>query len=337
MDRAELVNKLELVGRALASNDLIPIFTCFCFTGTHVYANNDSIAIKAPCVTDAPFAVNGHTLLGLLRASQSEDVIFKLGDEHEVLVTAGKSKFKLPYHTEDAFLFQEPEGNWDVSIVVDPKLAQGLEACLQTASRDAATQPAFVGVWLKHGGTLYSCDGDALSRFSLLPDLLVGNYMMPNAFCETVLRVDSTGGKLTLNSEWAMATLGGYTVYGRLIVSNDPLDHEKLIADTVRQAPVFASVPEGLDQALTRARVVADPESKPTQLTVGEGKLQLLTDTNLGVVKDVLGFEHPDVTALVAAHLMQRSIQQCSEMAIMENCCVFRSGDTLFQLLSNFG
>lgn len=336
MNRLELVNKLELVGRALAPNDLIPIFTCFCFTGTHVYANNDSIAIKAPCMTDAPFAVNGHTLLGLLRASQSEDVIFKLGDEHEVLVTAGKSKFKLPYHTEDEFLFKEPEGNWDVSIVVDPKLTQGLGACLQTASRDAATQPAFVGVWLKRGSTLYSCDGDALSRFSLAPEFNIGNFMMPNAFCETLLKIGS-GGALTLNPEWAKATLGEYEVFGRLIVSNDPLDHEKLIADSLKGVLVPTPIPEGLIHALERAKVVALPESKPTQFTVADGKLHLLTDTSFGVVRDVLPFQHPDVVALVSAELMQRAVSLTTEMAIMENACTFRNDDGLWRLLSNYG
>ncbi len=337
MNRLELVQKLELVGRALASNDLIPIFQYFCFTGTHVYANNDGLAIKAPCITDQAFAVNGNTLLGLLRASQSEEVSFRLGEEHECRVKAGKSNFRLPYHTEDSFLFKEPENNWDVAVLVDPTLMKGLEACLQTASRDAATQPAFVGVWLKHGGTLYSCDGDALSRFTLAPDLPVGNYMMPNAFCEATLRINSTGGKLTLNAEWAKAELEGYTVYGRLIVNDDPLDHEALIASNLKHEPIFVSVPADLDHALERARVVADPESKPTKLTVEAGKLLLVTDTTLGMVKDVLGFEHPDVTALAAAHLMQRSIAQCNEMAIMDNCTVFRSGDTLFQLVSNYG
>jgi DNA polymerase III sliding clamp (beta) subunit (PCNA family) len=339
MIRAELLNKLELVGRALADNNLIPVFQCFCFTGTHVYANNDSLAIKTPCLTDHPFAVNGKTLLGLLRASQSEEVTFKLGDEHEVLVKAGKSNFKLPYHTEDEFLFKEPEDQWDL-IIKNPSLATGLAACLQTASRDAATQPAFVGVWLKFGSTLYSCDGDALSRFELSSPppggSFAANYMMPNAFCESLLRIEGSA-ELRLNPEWAKASLGEYEVFGRLIVNENPLDHEKLIEDTIKQTPVFAPVPEGLVHALDRARVVGDPESKPTQLTVEIGKLRLVTDTPLGVVKDVLPLEHPDVTALAAAHLLQRSIAQCKEMAIMANCCVFRDGEILFQLVSNYG
>lgn len=349
MHRVELLNKLELVGRALASNNLIPIFECFCFTGTHVYANNDSIAIKAPCVTDAPFAVNGHTLLGLLRASQSAEVSFQLGDEHEVLITAGKSKFKLPYYTEDEFLFKEPEERWGLELNCSggPPLTgdflYGMEACLQTSSKDAATQPAFVGVWLK-GGILYSCDGDALSRYTtVLPKSEQSeNYMMPNAFCETILKIakeqESVGTRYDFSQEWAMAIMSyGFVVYGRLIVSNDPLDHEKLIADSLKGQCVPTPIPKGLIHALERAKVVALPESKPTQLTVADGKLHLLTDTSLGVVRDVLPFQHPDVVALVSAELMQRAVSLTTEMAIMENVCTFRNDTGLWRLLSNYG
>lgn len=337
MNRTELVTKLELVGRALADNNLIPIFEHFCFTGSHVLANNDNLAIIAPCPTPQPFAVKGETLLGLLRASQSEDITIRLGDQHEAQVKAGKSNFKLPYHPESQFLFKEPDSAWDVYLTIDPVLLVGLEQCLQTASRDAATQPAFVGVWLKQGGTLYSCDGDALSRVSILPDLPVADYMMPNAFCEAVLRVGTVGGKLTLNDGWARAELGDFVIYGRLIKNDNPLDHEALIADTLKQEPVFVPVPEGLNHALERARVVADPESKPTQLTVEDGKLHLLTDTSLGLVRDVLPFNHPDVAALVSAGLMQRSVSLTAEVGITENCCVFRNSNGLFQLLSNYG
>lgn len=337
MNRVELVTKLELVGRALADNNRIPIFEHFCFTGSHVFANNDNLAIIAPCETSHPFAIKGHTLLGLLRASQSEDVTFKVGDQQEVQIKAGKSNFKLPYFPKEQFLFKEPTEKWKVVVDIDPVMLGAIEACLQTASRDADTQAAFVGVWLKRGGTLYSCDGDALSRFSILPAKQVGDYMMPNAFCETVLRVGTTGGKLTLNDGWARATLDEFVIYGRLIKNDDPLDHEKLIYDTLKGVLVPTPIPEGLDHALERARVVADPESKPTQLSVQDGNLHLLTDTSLGIVRDVLPFQHPDVVALVSAGLMQRSVKLTTEMAIMTNCCVFRNNNGLWQLLSNFG
>lgn len=351
MNRAELVTKLELVGRALADSNLIPLFQCFVFDGTHVSANNDQLAIIAPCATEDAFAVNGQVLLGLLKASRAPEVEFQRGENHDIVVMAGKSHFRLPYHPKEEFLFKEPEQQWDVAIDLGAHMVAGLHACLLTASKDSA-QPALMGVFLKQARTLYSCDGDALSRYQLdqkTKSHVLVDFMMPTAFCETTLKIISemqgtvnevaaSVNRLELNRGWAKTTVGGwYTIYGRLIENDHPLDHEALIAKTLKAEPAYTAIPEGLDHALSRARVVADPESKPTQLTVEGNKLHLVTDTHLGTVRDVLPFKHPDVVALVSAELMQRSIELTTEMSILENCCCFNNGLALFQLLSNYG
>jgi len=353
MNRAELVTKLELVGRALAPTNMVPIFQSFVFDGKTVSAYDDSIGIVAPCVTEDAFAVHGKTLLGLLSASRAEEVTFTVTDGlADVMIKAGKSTFRLPYQTKEEFLFQPPEEAWDVTVDFSAEAIAGLEACLMTVGRDAATQPALVGVWLKQAERFYSCNGDALSRFEAFParkSKVLVDFMMPNAFCETLVKiVDETAeeaaevaasvNRLKFNKGWAKASIGGwYTIYGRLIENEKPLDHEDLIAKTIKGEVIYAPIPEGLDHALSRARVVADPESKPTQLTVKDGKLHLLTDTHLGIIRDVLAFQHPDVVALVSAELLQRAISLTSEIVIMDNCCTFRSEQGLFVLLSNYG
>lgn len=346
MNREELVRKLELVGRALADNAMVPIFQCFVFDGESVYADNNNLTIIAPLTSDSTFAVHGATLLGLLRASHSDDVELKITGS-DVLVKTGKSNFKLPYMPHEDALFKEPSKEWQVSVALDEKLLLGIENCLTTSSKDEATQPALVGVSLQREHLLYSCDGDALTRdqFQAFGDYNQNSYMMPNAFCETILKViyahkmddDYSLGTLSFNGEWVTAQIGVYTVYSRLIIKEAPLDHEDLIKKTMKAEPTYVMVPKGLKDALLRARVVADPEGKPTQLTVSGGKLELVTNSPLGTVRDVLPFKHPDVVALVSPALLQRSIGLCDEMSILENCCVFKKGDELFQLLSNFG
>lgn len=338
-----------MVGRALAKDNLVPVFNCFCFDGDTVAAYDDHlgiITIADPTNPDMTFAVNGATLLGLLRASQSAEVNFKLNDDHEVVVKAGKSNFKLPYQTKEDFLFKEPDSKWDAKLILGKDNPKGIQACLATSSKDTA-HPALMGITFSQKQPnicLYSCDGDAVSRYQLPMKSQQGtnDFMAPNAFWETMLKVlaekeDATASILTFSKEWALASIGGYAIYGRLIDNPTPLDHEGLIKDTLKEEPFFVSIPEELDHALSRARVVGDPESKPTQLTVAGGKLSLLTDTHLGVVRDVLSFEHPDVVALVSAELMQRSVAVTTEMAIMSNCCVFKQGEHLFTLLMNFG
>ncbi len=334
MNRTALVKTLEQVGRALADNDLVPIMKCFLFDGTNVTASNDYLTIIAPCPTDAAFAVNGKTLLGLLSASHSEDVQFLI-ERYEVIVKAGKSQFKLPFFPAEDFPFKVPEiEEFDITLNM-----RGFEACLLTSSKDNA-QPALMGVLVN--GSLYSSDGDAITRYSLStkPENQLQPYMMPNGFVETVLKLStSDNDKTMLAPGWAMSKLGDLTVWGRLM-DPPPVDLEDAINKTVGESAKFVPIPEELSHALDRARVVADPESAPTKLTVENGKLHLLTESSLGVVMDVLliGDQRHNVTALVSAELMQRSISLTAQMTIMDNCCIFIDDEPrLFILLSNYG
>ena len=343
MDRVELVKKLDLVGRALATNDMVQIMKCFAFTGTEVIADNDALAIVSPCETTEKFVVNGQVLLGLLSASSSEEVDFTI-DGYEVIVRAGRSTFKLPFQSIEDFPFQRPEiKKWDV-ITTE---IEGLEPCLETSSKDL-TQLAFAGVLLN--GKLYSSDGDALTSYTLShPPKQLQPYMMSTQFCDTVLRIgEKTEAEMTtifLAPGWACAKIGSggsgipeYEVWGKLL-DPPPVDFEEKIAEMIGGTIDVVTIPKGLEAALKRARVIADPEGKPTQLTVtSNGKLKIVTDNSLGVVSDVLPFAQHEVTALVSAQLMQRSIRLTHQMLIFENCCIFTDIESqLFILLSTFG
>lgn len=345
MERKNLVNTLELVSRGLADNAMIPIFTCFSFTGNTVQAFNDQLGIIGPCVTDHVFAVKGALLLGLLKNSHVHDLDFSIEDE-DLIVKAGRSTFKLPFLPEEEFVFAEPSNNWEGEIEVDDDFLKGLSACLLTSSRDQA-QPALLGVNVSYHGknvVLYSCDGDAISRFTTGTKSVKGlqDYMLPNSFCEAVLKImgdtEADGALLSFNSEgWARVEIeNGYTVYGRLIEIDNPIDYEKMIDKTLHGKPEFVRQATGIDQALSRARVIADIDSASTTMTVAKGRLKLLTQTSNGVVRDSLPFDkHVDVEARVSAALVQRSINLCDEMLIRDNCTAFRRADKLFIVISN--
>lgn len=344
MNRKSLLETLELVGRALAADAMVPIFQCFCFHGETVSSYNDSLGLIAPCKTDDGFAVNGNTLLGLLRNTQSEEVEFSLVDQ-DCVIKAGRSTFKLPWFPKEDFLFEEPTDKWHSVLALDEEMLKGFDACLLTSSKDNS-QPALMGVFLngvQH--TLYSCDGDALSRYTIAESQHCASAaMLPNAFCEAVLKVaenfdiKDVQTELSVNLGWAKADIGDHVVYGRLIENEKPLDHAGLITKTIKGKPSYVPLPKGLDNALSRARVIADAESAKTVLTVASGRLKLVTETHAGIVRDTLPLpDHPEVEAHVNAELTQRSIKQCDEMAILDNAVAYRLGTTLFVLLSNMG
>ena len=347
MDRAALVSTLELVGCALADNNLVQIFCCFCFDTKTVSSYNDTIGIIAPCKTTEAFAVHGSTLLGLLKNSHAEEVEFSIESKQELSVKTGKSRFKLPYFPKEDFVFTRPGFSDDTWIEINSHLLTGMEACLMTSSRDLA-QPKLLGVNLQPYGkqmALYSCDGDALTRYVIPKTKVMKSLtcLMPNVFCESLVKIfketKAESANLQTNKEWAYALLDtGYQIYGRLIETTDPVDYEELITKTVKGEPSFVPVPKGLDHALSRARVVADPESAKTVMEVDNG-LRLTTDAQMGLIKDVLPYPkgQEQVTANVSAAMVQRAIGLCDEMAILERCTVYRKGEELYMVVSNMG
>lgn len=351
MNRKELVAKLEHTSRALANNNIIPIFQCFAFDGKTVTAFNGDIGIVATGANIAEkFCVNGATLLGLLSNTGSEEVDFTI-DGNEVVAKSGRSTFRQAWFPIEDYLFDKPENKWDIGIPLNEDFVSGLQACLMTASKDN-TQGAFMGVCLtdlKKKVHMYSTDGDAISRYSIeYAAKEPFRYMLPNGFCEAVIRLSNEFhpekegdplGSLAVSSEWAQATLAsGYTIYGRLLHVDNPIDYEAWIKKTIKDTPVYAFTPRGLDMALSRARVVADPESAKTNLVIKESRLKLVTQTATDAVRDTLAFgDYAEVEANVSAELVQRCVGLTTEMAIFENCCCFRRGTKLFILTSNMG
>lgn len=346
-DRTELVRTLELVQPALADNNLVPVYQAFVFDGKHVTAYNDSIGIIGPSeLGEEPFGANGATLLGLLKNSSGDSVDFSILTEN-VTIKIGRSEFKLPYFTQEEFLFEEPKEKWHLNVPLNDDFMTGLKVCLDTAGRDQA-QPALMGVCLKAlkgRFTLYSSDGDAITRYA--PQMAAdkaapaGQYTLPNGFCDALGKLwaaaEGVKGTLSVTGEWARAKLdSGFTLYGRMVVQGEALDHEDEIKSTMKGDQDYVALPMGFDDALSRARVLADPESQKTVLTVDNGKLEMLTNTHMGVVRDSLSIRgHEDVEAHVNAAFIQRAISTCDQMAIFGNCCVFKNGDQILQLIGN--
>ena len=347
MNRATLVETLELVQPALAEpNSPVPMFQNLIFEGGQVYAYNDNLGILGPCDDQGVFAVHGKTLIGVLKNSRAEEVTFEL-DGNDLKVKAGKTTAKMPIFKKEEFLFEEPPAKYPAKVPLNEKSIMGIDVCLTTVSRDQSL-PALMGVTLTHDGKkarLYSCDGDAITRYGLTDTTVKkeGTFTIPTSFCEALIRTSQKAGIadgiLEISDEWAKATLGDFTIYGRMIQNDNPLDHAKLIADSMKQKPSYVPLPKGMDDALSRARVVSDPESAPTKLTVKDGKLIMLTETHMGVVRDsmVVRGAHPDTEATVNASAVQRAIKICDEIALFENCTVYRQGDALLQVLSNMG
>lgn len=351
MKRTDLVERLELLKPALAETPVIPMYMNYCFDEENIFAYNDALGIstKLPEKLELKqgFGIQGSTLLGLLKNSKAPEVIFDMSSD-EVLLKVGRSKMKLPYMPSDEFIFTDatPKDDWPIVLKLNASILEGIKSCMLTTSRDNSL-PALMGITIKVTNkiNLYSCDGDAISRYFL--GKAKGEeckFTIPNDFCDSLLNITNKTktitGTLFINEEWAIAKLSNdYTIYGRIIETNDEFDHPSLIKKTLQVEPVFMPTPKGMIEALARARVVATSSTAPTLASVNKGKLVLVTDSHVGVVRDVFKLKSncPDVEASLSAEAVQRSLNVCSEISIMHNCTAYKEGSKFFIVLGNLG
>ena len=340
MNRAELVNTLDLLRPALASDNTVPIFQCFVFAGDKIYAYNDSLGIVGPSGKGFPTqaAFHGATFYGLLSSSSAEDVSFKL-DGDQAVFTLGKTVSKLPFHDQSQFIFEVPEDSWEFELNCNAGFVEALGICLDTVSKDS-TQAALNGVTIA-GNHMFSCDGDALTQIGIT-DIGKNRAMLQTEFCNTVLNLcnvfDFDHGVISISSDWMRFQCEDWSVYGRVLQIADPIDFAGEVKKTLKGKKVeYKSLPDGFKGTLVRARVLADPESKKTRLTVKNNILEVFTETHMGEVKDEMPFTHADVVADVNAAYLQRALKYCDQVAIFDNCVLFRRDPKLVQLISNMG
>lgn len=344
MNRKDLLATLELVAPALAQENLIPMYQNFCFKTGVVYAYRDTIGIIGPCVLEDEFAVHGKTLMEMIRASSVKEVEIELQNEN-ILVKAGRSKIKLPFFPSSDFLFHEPEDEtWDLMLDIDKHFIRGLQLCLPGTAVDH-TMPALMGITIMGGKDtyLYSCDGDSISRFNLHKENTKSvQYVMPTSFCEALLKIaGKTGarlGQLYVNGQWAVAEMANdYRILGRIIENPEPLKFEAEIKKIVKKEPEYISIPSAMTQALSRARIIAEPENKATEIAINSGKINLITETHMGAVKDTIAFKgkHPAIEFKVDAKLMSRAIDVTQEFAVQDDCTIYRHGEDFFLVMSN--
>jgi DNA polymerase III sliding clamp (beta) subunit (PCNA family) len=74
VNRAEILNKLELVSPGLANREIIEQSSCFAFTNGNIYTYNDEVS----CRTKSPF---GKSFEGAVKAAPLLEILRKLGEE----------------------------------------------------------------------------------------------------------------------------------------------------------------------------------------------------------------------------------------------------------------
>ena len=170
-DKAALSEVLQLARPALSKQSFVPVLSHFCFTGSEVVAYNDLSAVIVPLTTEFQGALPGELLIKAVTSLTGQTATL-VEVEGEVLVSGGKSRFKLPKMATKDFIFTSARmlsGGVLSRITVNQTFLKGLERCLISVSNDPS-HPAQMGVTFAATADtawLYATDNHTISRASL--------------------------------------------------------------------------------------------------------------------------------------------------------------------------
>lgn len=349
MNRLELIEKIEAVEPAVAAKMTIPILGHLWFTGRQVMAYNDGIAISASMRTDFKAAVPP-LLAKLLRASMAQEVDFALKDTGGLQVKAAASKMTVPIYPPANFetIFKMPvlkESDTSKKIVESGRHMEDFIAAMGYALRcvmeDNATVPEQLGVTLLPAGTdkisIYSTNEKALfaAKFKCLNPLKT-RLTLSAEFVKQMLslsrKADSCALYIFDNS--ALFKAGIYTLFGKLIFSERPLDFDGVLKANFPdkdKKPKLSKVPEKMRLVLERSTIVLGDKGD-AEITTNNGKAFFISRYGDSEVSDVLLIDESQESLKVkfSPALAKIAIDaEMNRMRFTKKCVVFTDGDLI--------
>lgn len=338
--RADLLDALNTVKPALGKAVFVPVLSHFNFSGSHVTAYDDSIAISVPCELDINCAVPGDVFLRLLGSLTAESVSLGL-DAGTLLVKAGKSRLKVPTLPPEAFVFKEKGHGDSEAFVASEEFMDALELCLISVGVDP-THPAQMGVTLINDGdeyTLYSTDNVTISRFQLDEDLGVmhdrGAVILPTEFCRQLAALSKALDilpSIALHERVVFARFGEKALlFGKLVADEKPMDFASVFK---RLLGAHAKVqrhelPPQWDSVFGRACVIVNPQHPVTSIEVDGDGMTIESKSSMGEVREEVALDDaPTLPRFLIdpAHVVRAS-KVCSHVAFLRDALMMTKGD----------
>ena len=335
MDRTELVARLERINPALATKEIVPTLTCFCFREGQAESYDDILGLRTDLDLGFEGGLKGSVLLNYLKASRAKEVIIE-PENGAVKLKLGRSKLELPLVPAEDFVFQFPP----LEDGIEFPITQDFLEVLRPAAISMGVNPSHpwrlgVTVSFQRGSVnLYSCDNPTISHVEAkisVPKELVGSVLiLPPRLVDQLLSRGASPSKLYFGPGWVQA---GYkdsstVLFARGIDDVRVEEFEGLLQQSTSDK--VYDIPDAMAGALDRVMVVlANSTDKYADITVKAGRLYMVSQSILGGVKESFKTNHPDVEARASAEFLRRAIKHASQFHIHDNYIVFR-GDKGF-------
>lgn len=327
IDRELLVAMLEKVKPALASRDLIPELQCFCFsTRGVVNASSDPVLMRMPMPKGwgVVGSVKGKLLLDLLASSKAKEVeLIQTGSD--LIVKAGRSKLAFSVGPESGFMFDEPDLAGSKPLPSTEDFIGGMRQASIAMGEDPAEEWRYgITIVIQSGGfSFYAADGRTGVRVVIGTGGKATNTLILNPkFVKILLDSAKTDPvrSLSASPNFVSAKFGsGLELFCSSVRGIDMSKYNDAFGGEDNLSGPDRPIPEGLDECLARAAVLAPTLSDPhTTFRASKGKLLLETGGPGSRVDDSLDYESPDSsTARCEASLVARGLEHADDMEVM--------------------
>ncbi len=363
MDVKELLPALSLTGMAVAPKsfyEALPILTCYCFDGEHVWAFNDSVSISSPCDVPIDGAVPGELLFGAIKNARSKTIGLDLkGDT--LVVKSGGSRFKFPVFRPEEIPFVFPKEVGDIKILVKlqigAKFFSALVQCLQFSdTQSGKLNQNGVTMRLHKSLTLYSTNRVSITRMLLVPKYVGKKSMsklpeyliLTRELCKTAIDMYKAlkVKKATMsigNDSVLLEFPGGEKLLGKFPPDHiKPLPFRKTIKSLLKYSndDEFFEIPEGFDQSVKQASLFVSNLNSACSLVRHKKGITLSVEGDTGSMWD----DHPveakrisEQEVEIDPRLVAKTLPFSETMAISSYWVVFKGKNYLSFVTSKKG
>jgi DNA polymerase III sliding clamp (beta) subunit (PCNA family) len=339
MNRKKLIDILKRVQPAIASKEMLPILSCFCFYDDFVEAYDDVVGIRVPCDPIFVGGVKGKLLLEFLLASRAKELSFQVPEnsESEITIKAGRSKLLLPFFTQDEFAFTFPEVGDAQKIKVTPDILSAIKAASVSLGVDPS-HPWRLGVTAvfdKKGTTFYSSDSYTISVTKAKTKAKKRvECIFPPRFVQLFNSISKDDAPVAfyVSSEWVMVEFeSGLWLFSRTTeeMHIQVNEFKEMVESASPEEPSdVVTIPKGFSHALDRALVLLSQEKdKVADFEVRGAKLFIECSTSLGRLKDSLKLEgHGHTSAKVGVVALKKALD-FAEVILFSDSCVYMRGE----------
>lgn len=356
MLKQELLSSLNTIKPALATKELIKVFTCFHFNDRgYVSAFNDMIGMSIRVPIKLQCAVSGDLLLTILGNIYAADVDVEQRDGG-LHISTSNTGANLPLLELDDIPYADVgyPGD-DQTIELTPEFMDAIEVAFialdPTASRTILTCLTIQQVSGEESITVSASNGKTIVQCVITNEMPEPILVLPYEFCKQAralwnafsenyifrLEVSQNEVRLFVKEDGASDY---YIMLGcRQGSHDDLLDYDTTIGDTLDVAGDinFIKVPDGLTNALTLASNIATPNTfGGTKLTIKKEALTLDTQ-DIATANSVVDIEEPHkaVTTAVDATAILKGLSIFNQICFTPRVTLMTNDNADIYLISN--